>query len=479
MDLEDRIRAAILAHQQGDLAAAEAAYHAILAETPEQPDALHFLGLVMHDRGEAEAAIALIRRSLAASPGNVAALNNLGNVLKIEERDAEAAEAYMEAVRLDPGHADSWNNLGLLLRRAQSMDKAVMVFQEAVRLAPGHAEAWHNLAMTLLMMGRMEEAADAFETGLGLGQRRWSSPVWHATILASLGRQARAAETLERHLAQHPGDPLALHQLAAVRGEPPDRAPDDYVRRHFDNFAGAFDEVLGYLDYRAPALVAEVVARRAEAAGGVVFADLVDLGCGTGLCGPLVRQHCGQLTGVDLSPGMLAEARRRAVYDHLVEGELVAFLREVPPIRFDLALSVDTLCYFGALDPVMAALGPALKPGGAFVATVERLDDGDRLPHRPRRALCPRARLCPGHGRGGGARRRRGRTSGAAQGARPRGRRAPLHSRTRRQALTAAPPAGLTAARAGRQICTPYRPGILPCSNTSCRRRSAGPSRSR
>ncbi len=226
--------------------------------------------------------------------------------------------------------------------------------------------------MTLLMAGDKEEAADAFETCLDLGARRWSNPVWHATILASLGRHGRATATLERHLAAHPGDPLTTHQLAALRGRPPERAPDDYVRRHFDGFADTFDEVLGWLDYRAPGLVAAAVARRAE---GRRLADVVDLGCGTGLCGPLVRQHCGRLTGVDLSPGMLAVAGRRGVYDHLVEGELVAFLREVPPIRFDLALCLDTLCYFGALEPVMQALGPALKPGGAMIATVERLPE--------------------------------------------------------------------------------------------------------
>lgn len=373
MDLGDRIKAAMADHQQGELDTAEAAYRAILSDAPDQPDALHFLGLIMHDRGDPETAIALIRRSIAACPTNAAAQNNLGNVLKMLERDTEAAEAYMAAIKVDPGHADSWSNLGLLLRRAQRMDKAIEVFGEALRLAPGHAEAWQNLGMTLLMAGRMEEAADAFEACLGLDERRWSNPVWHATILASLGRQDRAAETLERHLAAHPGDPLATHQLAALRGSAPDRASDEYVRRHFDGFASSFDEVLGWLDYRAPTLVAEAVARRAE--GRDPFADVVDLGCGTGLCGPVVRQHCARLTGVDLSPGMLAEARRRDVYDYLVEAELVSFLRDVPPIRFDLALCVDTLCYFGALDKVMAALGPALKPGGAMIGTIERLDE--------------------------------------------------------------------------------------------------------
>ena len=80
---------------------------------------------------------------------------------------------------------------------------------QAVRIAPGHTEAWHNLGMTLLMLGRLDEAGDAFEVCLGTERRRWSDPVWYAAILGTLGRHARAEQSLERHLALHPDDPLA------------------------------------------------------------------------------------------------------------------------------------------------------------------------------------------------------------------------------------------------------------------------------
>ncbi len=375
-ELSERLQAAVAAQRDNDLDAAEAIYREVLAAEPEQPDALHFLGLVEYQRGEPDKAIDLIRRSIASQPANPAAHNNLGNILKVLDRREEAAGAYLAALDLDNDHADAWNNIGLLLRGADRFPKAIEAFREAVRADPRHPEAWHNLGLTLMLNGDSEEAADAFEVSMNLGDRSRSQPIWLAQVLVALGRPDSAVAMFERHLERDPDDPVARHQLAALRGEAPERAPDDYVRRHFDGFAGDFDEVLGWLKYRAPQLIAEAVERRVGDA--TALPEAVDLGCGTGLCGPLIRQRCRKLVGVDLSVGMLRKARETGAYDHLVEYELVAFLRDALPIRFDLAVCADTLCYFGALGPMMQALAPALTPGGAMIATVELLEPEDK-----------------------------------------------------------------------------------------------------
>jgi predicted TPR repeat methyltransferase len=372
MGPDERMQAAIGAQRKGDLDAAEAAYRAILDDEPDQPDALHFLGLLHFQLGRPEEAIALIRRSIDRNPANPSALTNLGNILKLVDRRDEAARAYMAAIQVDGNHADALNNLGLLVREADEFPKAIELFRQAVGADPNHPEAWHNLGISLMLTGRKEEAAEAFETSLGLGETTRAQSNWLAQVLMSLGRRESALRVFEEYLARHPGDPVALHQLAALRGEAPERAPDDYVRRLFDSFSDSFDEVLARLEYRAPRLVADAVGRRVGE--GAKLADVVDLGCGTGLCGPLIRGRCERLVGVDLSAGMLRRARKTGAYDYLVEAELVAFLRDVPPIRFDLAVCADTLCYFGSLGPAMRALAGALKPGGALIATVERLE---------------------------------------------------------------------------------------------------------
>src|SRR5205823_1798095 len=109
----------------------------------------------------------------------------------------------------------------------------------------------------------------------------------------------------------------------------------------FDGYAEKFDEHLtGQLRYRCPELLHEAVARLNPGAG----LNVLDLGCGTGLCGPLFRPLAATLTGVDLSPGMIDKARRRGVYDRLDLEDLVTALRRAPG-AVDLLLAADVLVY--------------------------------------------------------------------------------------------------------------------------------------
>ncbi|MEO9080415.1 MAG: methyltransferase, partial [Rhodanobacter sp.] len=161
--------------------------------------------------------------------------------------------------------------------------------------------------------------------------------------------------------------------LAACGGEPPPPQADEaYVRTVFDAFAASFDEqLIKNLDYRAPEALVAALTARLEAPRAAL--DVLDGGCGTGLCGPLIRPYARRLVGVDLSGGMLEKATQRGGYDELVEAELVAWLR-ADSSGWDIVLSADTLIYFGELVPVLSSAHAALRPGGWLAFTVEVLE---------------------------------------------------------------------------------------------------------
>lgn len=367
---------AIRRHRSGDLDAAESAYVAQLAVTPAQPEALHFLGVLRHQQRRTDEGIALVRRALAVAPGYVDAWNNLGNMCKESGHLEEAEDAYRQALALDFDHAGAWNNLGVVLRARGRAPEAVGALRRAVECAPGMTEAYVSLGNALRQCRLLKDAIEAFRRALA------TNPA-HAVAHRELGRalylagQREEAESVFRSWAAvEPGNPIAVHMLAACSGrDVPMRASDDFVRTTFDEFAESFDEMLVHrLDYRAPELLVDALREKLGAPQPVY--DILDAGCGTGLCGVLLKPFARALTGVDLSASMLKKAEQRGIYDLLVEGEITRFLGE-HAAAFDVVASADTLCYFGDLAPVTRAAFDALRPGGWLCFTLERVDDTD------------------------------------------------------------------------------------------------------
>ncbi len=342
---QDAIRIAIELHRAGELHDAEILYRRILEAAPDDPDALHYLGVLSHQQGRSEEAVTLIRRALDLAPDYADALSNLGNVLREMGRPADAEASYRQAIALRPDHPQALLMLFAVLDCQGADEEAVEHLARAVRVLPDDVRSFRVLGSLLRHGGRLDEAATLY--------RRW--------------------------LAADPENAEARFLLAAcVRPEEaPGRSPDGYVECLFDRFAKSFDTKLAHLGYRAPELVADALARATDASGtGLV---VLDAGCGTGLCGPHLRPHARRLIGVDLSAGMLEKARERGLYDELAHAELTAFLeqREEP---VDWIVSADTLVYFGDLGPVIRAAARALRPGGWLAFTVERADE---LPPSP------------------------------------------------------------------------------------------------
>ena len=370
------LRDAIERHRAGDLAAAEAAYATHLAIAPEDPGALHFLGVLRHQQQRTDEAIALIRRALDAAPGYADAWSNLGNVYKESGRLGEAEQAYRHAIAIDRGHVGSWNNLGVVLRAQGKAADAVAALRQALERAPGMADAWFNLGNALRSCGTLPGAITAYRRVLALQPTHAYAQELLGRVLYVAGEREQAATVFREWAAREPDNPVPAHMLAACSGlDVPARASDAYVRKTFDHFAASFDEVLlQRLDYRAPDLLCGSLA---EVLGPPQSAlDVLDAGCGTGLCAPLLKPYARSLTGVDLSGGMLARARSRTLYDDLVEAEIGRFLTE-RPVRFDVIASADTLCYFGDLDPVVQLASAALRPHGWLAFTLESADDID------------------------------------------------------------------------------------------------------
>ena len=335
--INEVFRDAVLAHRAGRLVEADAGYQEVLRLRPGEPKALHFLGLLQFHRGDVNDGIEQVQHSVRGDPRNARAWNDLGGMFVAVGRLPDAKDAYRRASQTAPENAQGWYNLGICLRNEGDFEGALPSLRTAISCS-GYSLAYEALGALLYQLGRQSEATQVYV--------EWS--------------------------AQDPSNAKASHMAAAMSGRNvPSRASDEYVRRTFDEAADSFDTNLGRLGYSAPPAVATALAALAD---GNTLAVL-DAGCGTGLCGPLIRKHCQHLVGVDLSAKMVERARARGCYDELVISELTSFLGKQPR-AFDAVVCADTLVYFGALEQAFAASHESLREGGWLIFTLEALDPG-------------------------------------------------------------------------------------------------------
>lgn len=375
LTLDEAISLAILLQKNAHLVEAENVYRGIFEIAPNHPEAMHYAGVLAHQQGRSDEAIALIEKSLMLAPERADCYSNLGIIFQALGNIDEAISAYRRAISLDPEHANAHSNLGVLLRAAGKPVEAESAYRTAIRLDPKHIDAYTNLGVLLTGLQRTEEAVACFCKVITLRPKHRDARRFLALAHCTIGETDEAVKIFEEWLAEEPDDPVALHMLAACTGrDVPSRASDRYVAEIFDGFAASFEEKLATLSYRAPALVAAMLEDSGLAPSQRL--DVLDAGCGTGLCGPLLIPYARHLTGVDLSAGMLGRAKEKNVYDALVNRELTEYLRDSRG-AFDLIVSADTLVYFGRLDDVVEASAEALRQDGMLIFTLEHARGGD------------------------------------------------------------------------------------------------------
>ena len=286
----------------------------------------------------------------------------------------QAEQKFAGALALVPGRPSVLTNLGAVRLKLGRAEDALAVLEEALALEPGNAEALGHCATALAELGRTEQALAHFERAVAADPANASLWLLRGTALKELGRREQAAASFRESLARGGDAELLGYYLAGLEaGAAPPRPPRAYVEALFDSYAGGFEQhLVQALRYDAPQVLVQRIA-----AQGRRFRHALDLGCGTGLCGRLLRPVVDRLTGIDLSLNMLDAAARSGVYDSLQQADVHEFLAASPE-TFDCVLAADVFIYVGALDEVFRLLAQRMPMGGVFAFTVEE-SEGEEL----------------------------------------------------------------------------------------------------
>lgn len=310
--------------------------------------------------------------SLEAVPGRPSTLINLAATQLRLAQPAAALASADAALAAEADSADALLHRATALLQLGRLEAALGAFDRLLALASGAASAWRGRAQTLGRLGRPDQALAGFERVLAIDPTDAEAWSGSGSALRELQRLDAAAHAFREALRHGAGHDLHAYYLASVEGRSaPPTAPRDYVQGLFDAYADEFDShLVGGLHYAAPRRLVEGLIEL----GRGPYRSAVDIGCGTGLCGPLVRPLTERLVGVDLSARMLARARRLDVYDGLENADAVEYLNRADA-RHDLVLATDVFIYIGDLAPIFAAARAAMDLG-VFCFSVEVLAPG-------------------------------------------------------------------------------------------------------
>ncbi len=213
-----------------------------------------------------------------------------------------------------------------------------------------------QVAVCRMLFGGL--GASEIRAEIAAAEPQSADPAWTALAAVVNGRDERL-DDLARQVREHGGEHFSLDDPAAIGA--------------FFDRAVAHSPEAGVALYSLgdPAILAAGTAEIVEwlVAERLVHAEssVLDLGCGIGRVAAAIRPHCGSVLGIDVSAGMVAEARHRHAGVAGLEFE-VADGVSLPAGPFDLVLAVDSMPYMvqaGIADRIFGQAADAIRPGGA------------------------------------------------------------------------------------------------------------------
>lgn len=374
MKTVELINSAIEKYQQKDFDSAFKIVEKILKQDKKNADALVIKGNVYFQKHQIEDSLQCYLQAIESDSQNKSALINAANtyleiknyeqaytlskqILKIDFNDKialsiwgnsalelekynEGKEAFLRVLQLDSSDVWSYNSLSRIYQKTADLSRAIAYAWKAVELSGGAMDQHLNFGYLLYEI-----------------------------------EDAQAKDLIKKYaldwVKKYGQNPIVKHMgNALIHKEKITRADASYVREIFDVFADDFETVLASLNYRAPQFIAEEFNR--------IFQEkktenlkVLDAGCGTGLCGELLKKAAPQtsLYGVDISEKMLEKATQKKCYDDLIKADLESYFSSSEK-QFDIIVSSDVLTYFGDLKNLISGFAKNLKKNGQIIFTV-------------------------------------------------------------------------------------------------------------
>lgn len=338
---------------------------------PNYSEGYSNLGSLFYTLGEIDDAITHLEKALRLNPNYWEAHFNLAHCYVKKDQYLPAITHYEKVIQALPKHPVAIHNLGMAYFAASQFEKAIPCLEEAHHMEPNNSHIVYQLAHAHLDLGHIEKAKEAFEKTLSLSPQHPETIHNLAVLSLRTGDKDKAKHFFEKAYQLEPNNQTAKYMIQALDEiQETEETPSQYISDLFDQYADYYNKHMKtQLNYKVPELMREAMSTYLSS--GTKAGYLLDLGCGTGLCGIYFRDLAEYMIGVDLSKEMLQQAKRLGPYDSFTRQDIRDGIPGQNAHHFDYILAADVLVYHGHLDQIFQHIQSALKPKGFFLFTIE------------------------------------------------------------------------------------------------------------
>ena len=361
----------------GQLTEAAAALNQARRQIPNDPRVYLIEGVMCERAGNVAGAFKLMQQGLALAPQWAPGIVVLARLQARQGHFEEANENANTALQLDSESRGVLDGAIDVAHLTGQTELAVLRLRQGLARYPSDTKWRRMLATDMSQLDRHDEALTLWDALIAESPQDVRALEGRMRTLLAARRLQEAAAVTTTLLALDPGNAVYAWYDALTRGQTPAHQPIELNRQIFDSAAQVFDQQLVQgLGYKLPQQIAQQII--------ALYPDkklhLLDLGCGTGLLGAHLGKIQGRMVGVDISPKMLEQARRRNLYDSLGTSDLHDTLRESAASPYDVITALEVFLYVGDLGEAIMAAWHALVPGGRLIFSCESgTEDGPDL----------------------------------------------------------------------------------------------------
>ncbi len=307
---------------------------------------------------------------LALTPEHVGGLFQLGCFYMQENNYLAAIEPLAKIAERFPNHFETQTNLATCLFKLGRLKEAKKTYLNALALKKDDVQIYFNLAVIESQFGNLFAAENYYLKALTINPDNFSIQYNLGVLLMKLQKSSDALQHFYQALKVEPDNVVVQHLINVImQNKKITSAPLEYIRSLFDSYAYHYDaHMLNDLHYQLPELMFAAIQQFSQ----VAYQQwrILDLGCGTGLCGESFKYSSNYLVGVDIAQQMLDVAQQKNIYDELILSDIFAYLKNQLN-HWNLILAGDVLGYVGDLNEFFPLVKQALTSSGYFIFSTE------------------------------------------------------------------------------------------------------------